>query len=151
MILRWTQQLLMAAFFLISACGIAVADEVKVEISTIYAKAEPTSIPEELTELKAELESGFSGYACFTLLEQHQLTLPLGENVELALPDKEGSTFVISYQGKSEDSQLLKLQVGLLDKLSAEVKASPDSTFFQAGLFYEDGILILAIRPSIAP
>jgi len=124
----------------------ASADEISVNLRTIYAATGEAQVDTTLSRLRDELRRAFPGFQRFTLLEQQVIEIPLGESRSRILPDSDRSELVITYSGVTED-KLLALRVGLKGKIAADVKASSGSTFFQAGLAYEDGILILAIEP----
>jgi hypothetical protein len=68
-----------------------------------------------------------------------QLT-PSGEKTA-TLPD--GSAMTVKFHGFS--GKFIKLGFGIEGKLNTILRATPGGTFFQAGLKYGDGILILAI------
>ncbi len=128
----------------------AAANEVLVHIQTIHASAGEPFVDPDIESLQNELRSGFPGYQVFHLLGRHELKAPQQSQRSLKLPDNDNSELVITYLGRTPDPKLLRLEIGLRGKLAAEVKASPGSTFFQAGLTYKDGILILAIKATLA-
>lgn len=141
-----------ALFILLGSIGLgseAQAEEIEVDIKTIYASRGEKSMDSKLERLRDELLLAFPQYQRFALLEQAIMKLPLNESRSSVLPDTERSELVITYLGRTED-ELLQLQVGLKGKIAADVKASAGSTFFQAGLSYETGILVLAIEPKLA-
>jgi len=133
---------------LLVAASSASADEIAVDVQTIYAhNAAEAKVDASLEPLAGELKSGFAGYNVFELIEHHELAIAEGETATLELPDKDASVFELTYVGHSaDDEDLFELSFGLKGKITGKLKASPGSTFFQAGLFYRDGILILAIR-----
>lgn len=137
---------------LVVGAAAAFAEEVRVQISTIYAHNAPApSMDPGLEALASELRSGFSGYNAFDLIGSHAVEVPVGETRTVELPDKDRSVLQVGFPGRVDsDRSLLRLSVGLRGKIAAEVKASPGSTFFQAGLIYEEGILVLAIRADVS-
>jgi len=141
--------LMLASLLLIPA--FAFADSVAVKIQTLSASIGDGQTDVELKPLEEELRSGFPGYNTFSFLGKTQLKVSLDEKRSLELPDDEKSTLELTYRGLSKETPpLLRLEVGLRGKIAAEVKASPGSTFFQAGLLHKGGILILAISAEIS-
>ncbi len=150
LLLRWLV-LCGVALLTLGVSTAAFASDIHVDVHTIYATDGEPAVDSKLASLKDELLSGFPGYSSFTLLRKDTLEIPAGENRSMELPDQEKSVLEIGNQGRTQKEDLLKLQVGLKGKIAAEVKASPGSTFFQAGLLYKDGILILAIQANRVP
>lgn len=125
----------------------AFADELDIEVQTIYAKDQGEHVDPKLEPLEAQLRSTFELYSHFEHLNTHRFSLALDEFHEITLPDTESTVLSLTHKGRSQaDKALLRLGLALKGKLSTEVEASPGATFFQAGLLYRDGILILAIR-----
>lgn len=151
MLNRRLRTILVATAFLLGllTAGTAAAEDVSVDISTIYASESGDGVDEKLTKLEDELVAGFKGYDTFELIGQKSLDLKKDKAGTVPLPDQDESTLEMTYRGRTTDKKLLRLDVGLAGKISAEVKASPGSTFFQAGLLYKDGILILAIKADL--
>lgn len=119
----------------------ASAQTVDVEVRAISASKDGDSFDSKLADLKAKLQKVFANYSSFEQLSKTSIQLDKGQTNSVRLP--EGSTLEITFHGLAED--LIKLGVDVGDKLSTTLRASPGSTFFQAGLEYGDGILILAI------
>ena len=117
------------------------AQTVDVEVRAISASKEGDSFDKKLADLKSKLETVFASYLKFEQLSKTSIQLDKGQSDSVKLP--EGSTLEITFHGLADD--LIKLGVDVGDKLSTTLRASPGSTFFQAGLEYDDGILILAI------
>lgn len=128
----------------------AFADSVLVKIQTLSATTGDGETDVELKPLEDELRSGFPGYDTFHFLNKTKLNVPVDEKRSLELPDDEKSTLEVTNRGLTKETPaLIRLEVGLKGKIAAEVKASPGSTFFQAGLLHKGGILILAISAEI--
>ena len=117
------------------------AETISVEVRSISADQRPHEIDESLADLEPQLEGAFDDYKSFELVERHSMTLEKGESSSQTLP--EGSTIRLTFEGWRDD--MIELDLEIADKLSTTLRASPGSTFFQAGLDYEDGILIVAI------
>ncbi|MFB6350909.1 MAG: hypothetical protein ABEN55_15805 [Bradymonadaceae bacterium] len=119
----------------------ASAQTIDVEVRAISASKQGDSFDKKLSDLKSKLEKVFANYSHFEQLSQTSIQLDKGQTDSVNLP--EGSTLEITFHGLAKD--LIKLGVDVGDKMSTTLRASPGSTFFQAGLEYDDGILILAI------
>lgn len=120
----------------------AMAEEaVTVEVRTIYASAEGEDCDEALGGLCGRLERGFGGYSSFQQLAENELRIAGGNSKAMSLPT--GSTVRVSFHGKEEN--FVRLGLAIDDRLNTTLRATPGSTFFQAGLRHREGILILAI------
>ena len=119
----------------------ASAQEVSVEVRSIAAKKTDKGFDDELKDLKSKLEKVFGSYSTFEQLSRTSIKLDKREIKSIQLP--QGSTLKVTFHGFAKD--LIKLGIDVAGKLSTTLRASPGSTFFQAGLDYDDGMLILAI------
>lgn len=129
-----------AAFLFVSAPAFA-QETVSVEVRSIAASSDGAGFDSRLNDLRARLQRGFAGYSSFQQLDNHQVTLRQGAANSLRLPT--GGTLTLEYQGMAGD--LVKLGLSIEGRLNTTLRATPGSTFFQAGLSYQSGILILAI------
>ncbi|RDV36189.1 hypothetical protein DV096_20320 [Bradymonadaceae bacterium TMQ3] len=116
-------------------------EKVTVEVRAIAAGSAGEGFDSQLSDLRRRLERGFAGYSSFRQVASSRLALGAGESDDVTLPD--GSTLTMTSHGKEENFVKLGLSIG--DRLNTTLRATPGSTFFQAGLNYQDGILILAI------
>ena len=114
---------------------------ISVEVRSIAADRQTETIDAALSDLEPKLRDVFADYTSFELLERRSITISKDEEQSLTLP--QGSELRIGFRGWNEE--LIELDLELGDKLSTTLRASPGSTFFQAGLSYDEGILILAI------
>lgn len=119
----------------------ASAQSISVEVRTISASKDGDQFDSDLNDLKSKLQKVFANYSAFEQLGQTSTQLDEDQTDSISLP--EGSTLEMTFHGFASD--LIKLGIDVADKLSTTLRASPGSTFFQAGLDYNDGILILAI------
>lgn len=119
----------------------AVAQTISVEIRSIAADQQGESLDEGLSDLEPKLTRVFQDYTSFELIERREMDIAEGDSSSLTLP--EGSTLTLEFRGWSEGMIKLGLEIG--EKLSTTLRASPGSTFFQAGLDYREGILVIAI------
>lgn len=114
---------------------------ITVEIRSIAADKQGEGFDSKLSDLKSKLEKVFDDYTRFEQLTSVEFELTPHQTKSVTLP--EGSQISVTYHGPADD--LLKIGLEISDKLSTTLRASPGSTFFQAGLDYRSGILILAI------
>lgn len=119
----------------------AHADSITVEVRSIAASTEGDTFDTRLDELKTKLQKAFRGYKSFKQVGRR--TLRFKEDKEKSMPLPNGSELTLTYHGMA--GSLVKLGLTIAGKMSTTLRASPGSTFFQAGMDYEDGILILAI------
>lgn len=117
------------------------AKEVTVEVRSIAASKDGEGFDKKLKDLKGKLEKVFGSYSKFEQVDKKSIKLDKGKKKSIKLP--EGSTLKVTFHGFAKE--LIKLGIDVAGKLSTTLRASPGSTFFQAGLEYGDGILILAI------
>lgn len=117
------------------------AEEISVEVRSIAASEKGEKVDSELSHLKSKLEKVFGSYSSFQQVGMDSIELDKGETKSISLPD--GNKMEVTFSGFAKD--LIKLGIEVADKLSTTLRASSGSTFFQAGLDYDDGILILAI------
>lgn len=142
----WTLRKLITTLFVVGSLLIlsspAAAEEtISVEVRVIAASTDGDSFDRQLSDLRGRLERGFAGYSSFRQLD-HQ-TLRLGRNQTGTVELPTDNTLSLQYQGAAGDFVNLRLSIG--DRLNTTLRATPGSTFFQAGLNYDGGILILAI------
>lgn len=141
-----TLKKLIATFFVLGALLLlaspAMASEsVSVEVRTIMASTDGEDCDRRLRRLCSRLERGFGGYSSFRQLGNDTLNLDEGESGSIRLPN--ASTLTLEYFGTTGEFVKLGLTIG--ERLNTTLRATPGSTFFQAGLNHDGGILILAI------
>jgi hypothetical protein len=119
----------------------AVAQSVDVTVRSISAKKAGNYFDPKLNDLKAKLTRAFSGYTYFKLVQKDDFKLSKSASNTVTVPG--GTDVTITFHGLAGD--FYKMGLSIADKLSTTLRASPGSTFFQAGLSYKSGILILAI------
>ena len=127
---------------LVALASPAVAGEsVSIEVRAILASPEGDEFDEELNDIQGRLERGFTGYHSFEQIGRQTKTIERAADADFDLPT--GDVLTLGYDGRDDD--LIKLGLTLETRLSTTLRATPGSTFFQAGLRHEDGLLILAI------
>lgn len=119
----------------------AAAQEVTIRIRSIAAGTEGTAFDKDLNDLESKLHKAFRGYTSFKLIQDTQFTLKKSDSHTISVPG--GTKVTMSFHGVA--GEFLRLGLAIGDKLHTTLRASPGSTFFQAGLNYKNGMLILAI------
>ncbi len=119
----------------------AAAQSIDVDVRTISASKSGDSFDSNLDDLKAKLEKVFGSYSSFEQVGRDSAQLDKDETESIDLAGDH--TLKMTFHGIADG--LIKIGIEVADKLSTTIRASSGSTFFQAGLDYEDGILILAI------
>jgi len=132
---------LLALGTVLGFCFPVSAEEITVEVRSIAASEEGEGVDDSLQGMKSKLEKVFGNYSKFEQIDRSSIELDKDQQKSIDLP--EGSTLEVTFHGFADD--LIKLGIDVAGKLSTTLRASSGSTFFQAGLDYEDGILILAI------
>lgn len=117
------------------------APTIQVDVRSIAAQRESGDTDPRLDDLRTRLERDFDNYETFRQLDRQTLDLDKGQSDSVSLPGDR--RFEVTYHGTVDN--LLKLGIDVAGRLSTTVRASPGSTFFQAGLEHEDGILVVAI------
>lgn len=116
-------------------------DSITVEVRSIYASKDGSSFDSSLNDLKNKLTRAFGGYTNFEQVGDTSLKISKSKSKSTRLAN--GSTMKLTFHG--ETGRFVKLGLSIASKLNTTLKATKGSTFFQAGLNYKSGILILAI------
>lgn len=140
------QTIIVSAVLLFGVAGMAQtasAQGISVEVRSIAASTKGNSFDPKLKDLERKLKGpAFARYTNFKQVSVSTVRLASEGNKSVKLPD--GSSMKLTFLGYA--GKLVKLGVGIPKKLNTTLRLSPGSTFFQAGLRYGTGILILAIR-----
>ena len=114
---------------------------VRLDVQAIHARPGTAtgSAPKALAD---RLRKAFPGYGTFDLLATHLLELSPGKAGTARLPNDRELT--LTYLGPAD--RFLKLRVDIPPRLRTEVRVNDGGTFYQAGMDYRGGVLILAIR-----
>ena len=142
MILHTVLMLGVLGLGMVSATSEARAEDVSVEVRSIAATKGSGGVDPKLHDIKGQLEKGFGSYTSFTLIDQANLKIAQGQQRDVSLPN--GSSMSLTFHGFA--GNLAKLGMAIGERLNTTVRLSHGSTFFQAGMTYKDGILILAIK-----
>jgi hypothetical protein len=94
-----------------------------------------------LADLKPKLLKAFDGYENFKSLSKQGARIARGSSHKFTLPD--GT--ILQITAKETSGETLRLGIGVGNKFKTNVRVSPGNTFFQAGLPYKGGILVIAI------
>lgn len=133
--------LVMVIGFVAAAPAAAHAEDITVQVRSIAANQDGTAFDPQLEDLRSKLSKAFKGYTNFKQVGDSSFVVPEGEKKTASLPN--GSTISVTFNGYA--GKFIKLGLGIAGRLNTTLRASPGSTFFQAGLEYQSGILILAI------
>lgn len=129
-------------FGLLGQAQEAHAEDVSVQVRSIAASKANANFDSRLNDLRGQLSKGFGSYTSFTLVDQKQLTIGESKSETVTLPN--GEVLSLTFHGFA--GNLAKLGMGIANKMNTTLRISRGSTFFQAGLNYKDGILIVAIK-----
>lgn len=140
-ILNILMTLVMVAGFVAAAPAIAHAEDITVRVRSISASQDGTKFDPRLEDLSKKLGKAFKGYTNFELVGDDTFKVAKDQKKTRALPN--GDSITVTFNGLA--GNFIKLGLGIAGKLNTTLRASPGSTFFQAGLDYKSGILILAI------
>lgn len=119
----------------------AAAQDITVRVRSIAATSQGEAFDSRLADVQKELQTAFRGYTNFKLLDDTNFRLSESQSRTVDLPG--GTALTLTFHGISADFIRLGLSIG--SQLRTTLRASPGSTFFQAGLDYKNGMLILAI------
>jgi len=124
--------------------GPSMAD---VQVHIIYAKKAQTKpkVDPKLKGLKRYFNR-FPGYNWFELKKVKTLSVPLGDTVGLQVPGKR--LLKLKYRGVSKGFVKLRFELG---DMHMNVRVHNGGVFFHSGFNFENGRIILAVRPRIKP
>ena len=117
-------------------------DSITAEVRYIAASADGDEVDGELTDIENRLRRGFTDYSSFRHLDRESRTIAIDESSKFELPTGE-DVLVLTFNEQTDD--FIHLGLELENRLSTTLRATPGSTFFQAGLTYEESTLVLAI------
>lgn len=126
-----------------AAAGTA-ADRVELSVSAVLASKKagsPAGHDPGPAPLDSLLRKAFPDYRYFTLLSTTATRVELGKSGQVPLPN--GLVLDLGYQGM-EDA-MMRLELSIPPRLKTSMRVSDGGTFFQAGMPYSNGVLVLAI------
>lgn len=115
---------------------------IHVQVRAIYVSNQGQGVDPELTDLKGSLVKGFEGYSRFQALSTVDATIAPGAAHQFAVPGDKS----LEIRYRDAPSGLIRLGLNIPDGFKTNVRVSRGNTFFQAGLPYKDGVLVLAIK-----
>lgn len=118
------------------------AADIKVEVRTISAQKGAPKFDERLEDLRGQLTKTFAGYTSFTQVDTQSVSIAEKGSGKVRLVN--GQEMTLTFFGLA--GNLVSLGLNLVGKMNTTLRLSPGSTFFQAGMAYQDGVLILAIK-----
>ena len=140
----WTKRLglaVLTGLLLLGGSATAANAAVKLKVSVVHAQKKAGPKDAKLKKIQGRLERAFSRYKSFKSLSTHQFKLEAGKDAKLKLPTgKMASLKYIGAAGKR--AHKLDLKVG---QNTLNLRVPQRRLFFQAGLKYKGGMLILAI------
>lgn len=148
-----TRRAWLSCLFVLALADTARAkDAIPVEVMIVLGSGEGSGVDPLLEKLEALRKPPFDAFPQKTLLRRVQLSLSLGGETELELPN--GRKLRLSWTERSKDGRLrLKLSInkpGQRDYLPLmTVAAAPGDPFFVAGQKYEGGTLIIGVRAGV--
>lgn len=125
------------------AAEAAANDAIDVDVRVISASDEGDEVDDELQDIEGRLQRGFEdeGKTSFEQLDRHTRQIALNSSEDFELPTDDQLT--LAYNGRADD--FVRLGLTLHGRVSTTLRATPGSTFFQAGLRHGDNLLVLAI------
>ncbi len=132
--------LMMGLLCLTGGVSAAAAAGPQLKVSVVHATKQAGAKDPALKKVQGQLEKAFAGYKSFKELAKHQFTLKKGAPAKLKLPNQKSATF--DYQGRAGKAHKVAMTIG---RNSLDLKIPERRLFFQAGLKYRDGILVLAL------
>lgn len=132
---------LLASLALVSGASAAQAAGVTLKVAVVHATKQPGPTDPDLARIRGQLEKAFAGYKSFKQLANHQFQLEPGKKASVKLPGNKNADF--AYQGVAgKGVHKVGLKVG---NNEFDLRIPERRLFFQAGLPYQGGMLVLAI------
>jgi len=139
---------LLAACVVLSANGVARAEEVQCEVLSIRASTDGTAISQSLEPYRPQLmRPPLNAFTSFTLIETRQLRLSAGASQPLTLGnDIGGELRLVSSRPERERLRLrLTLRRGEQTLVNSQVALTRSHPFFVAGPIIPGGTLVVGI------
>lgn len=118
------------------------ADQADLKVSVIHATKRAGPPDPALARIQNTLEKTFGGYSSFRELAKHKIELPLKKTKQIKLPNDHTAGF--TYEGSVKEQEKIRLSIPR-SKVDVSLRVPPRKVFYQAGLPYDGGILILAL------
>ena len=118
-------------------------DEIGLKVVVIHATRDPGGVDSSLKRIQSALKDSFGNYKSFKPLAKANIRLSKNDkSPKLQLPN--GQTASFRYDGKDGKSHKLHLSIPK-SKVNVDLRSPLKRPFFQAGMRYREGILILAL------
>ncbi len=128
--------------FVLGASGMALAaDGVNIKVAVIHAVKGKAKSDPALKKIEPALRKAFGGYGTFKQLDKHNFELKQKGTKKVSLPN--GSSAAVRYDGQKGKHHLIRLTIPK-SKVDVDLRAPAKRMFYQAGMKYKGGILILA-------
>ena len=128
--------------FTLGASGNALAaDDVNVKVAVIHAMKSKSSKDQALKKIESSLRKAFGGFSSFKQLDKHEFKLKKKGTQKIALPN--GLSAAVRYDGQKGKHHSIRLTIPK-SKVDVDLRAPVKRMFYQAGMKYKGGILILA-------
>ena len=117
---------------------------VTLKVAVVHAtKTKETKKDPALKKIRRSLKKAFGkiGYTSFRQVQKQTLELAVGQSGVIKLPAAQKA--LVKYTGKKAKRHMVKLSIPK-SKVNVALRAPARKIFYQAGIPYKDGILILA-------
>ncbi len=131
----------LGAFGLFSATAVHAKGKLQLKTAVIYATKTGKMDSNIKKEMQKSLSATFGAYKGFKLINKGNQPLSKATPATIKLPTKQKA--LISLIGKKGKAYQLKLSIPK-DKVKVKLSAPPKKLFYQAGIPYKKGRLILA-------
>jgi hypothetical protein len=139
----WARRSLWAwGLLLVLATPALAAEKVGLKVAVIHATKTGDSVDPALAKIQGDLQRTFGGYKSFKQLSKSELDLAQGAPQSVKLPNGEDAK--LTYKGERANRHDLRLDIPA-SKVGVDLSAPLRKMFYQAGMKYDGGILILAL------
>lgn len=118
------------------------AEKVGLKVAVIHATQSGDGVDPALANIQGDLKKTFGGYKSFKQLSKSELDLAQGAPQTVKLPNGENAE--LTYKGERKGRHDLRLDIPK-SKVGVNLTAPLRKMFYQAGMKYDGGILILAL------
>lgn len=141
--MRTTLLTVAASLMFASAPAVCAAKEVvKLKITVIHATKKKGGVEASLRRFKRDLSTAFAGYGSFRRLTEREVMLTRGKKSTVRLPTGQAADFV--YKGERKGRHQVNLSIPK-SEVDVDLSAPFGRAFYQAGISYQGGVLILAM------
>ena len=141
----WNTRIMVIMTFvgtLLFGMGLAQAgNTAKVKVAVIHATKAKAPKDPALKKIEKSLKTAFGGYKSFKQLDKQVLKLTAGKPANIKLPGAQKAR--LTYKGKKGKRHMMTLAIPK-SKVNVDLRVPARKLFYQAGIPYKNGILILA-------